>query len=109
MNGYNLLDEAAKLLGLDSADENMKIIGLPLLNEIIVDLGFMPLASLSETLGIAAPATLSALRFGVAALVANAVGEKENATALFELYSQKKTRLSSKIERVKDVLPRGEQ
>ncbi len=109
MNGYKLIDDSAKLLGLDRADENMKIIGLPIANEIIVELGFMPLGSLSEKIGIAAPSTLSALRFGVAALMANAIGDTDSHTALYEIYTQKHSRLASKIEKVRDVLPRGEQ
>ena len=39
MNGYAMLNEAARLIGLDSADEKLKIIGLTLLNSALVDMG----------------------------------------------------------------------
>lgn len=109
MNGYKLLEDAAKLLGLDRADDNMKIIGLPLVNEIITELGFVPIDSLSEKIGTASPAVCSAMRFGVAALMANAVGDTVLYNTLAQTFNQKRSTLASKIEKVRDVLPRGEQ
>lgn len=108
MNGYRLLDEAARLIGLESADENIKIIGFSLVNEIITELGFVPLSSLSEKIGISSYAACSALRFGVAALIANAIGDEEAKNTMYQLYLKKYSRLTSKIERVKDVMPKGE-
>ena len=109
MNGYKLLDEAAKLLGMDWADENIKIIGLPLVNEIICELGFMPISSLSERIGIASPTVCSALRFGVATLIANAIGDLPSRNSLSQIYAQKYSKIASKIDKVRDIFPRGEQ
>ena len=38
MNGYKLLEDAARLIGLESADENLKIIGLPIVNAVLAEL-----------------------------------------------------------------------
>lgn len=108
MNGYKLIQDAARLIGLEGADENLKIIGLPLVNEIITELGYLPLSSLSDKIGISYPAACSALRFGVAALIANALGDEEAKDTMYQMYSKKYSRLTSKIERVKDVMPKGE-
>ena len=47
MNGYSMLNEAARLIGLDTADEKLKILGLTLLNTALADLGFKSVPTLS--------------------------------------------------------------
>lgn len=108
MNGYKVLEEAAKLLGLSSVDENLKIIGLPLVNEILIDLGFAPLSSLYEKVGISSEKMLSALRFGVSALVAGAQGDFDSRESMSATYTAKKAELKNHISRVKNVIPGGE-
>lgn len=107
MNGYKLLTESARLIGLETVDENLKIIGLPLVNAVICELGYVEISSLSEKIGISSQKVLSALRFGVASLIANAVGDTEAATLTNEKYLSLLTKLKSRIDKVRDVLPKG--
>lgn len=109
MNGYKILEDAARLLGLSGLDENLKIIGLPLLNEIITELGFIPVSSLSDFIGISSAKYLSALRFGVATLVANALGDYDSRNAMSKIYTAKLSEVKCKVERVRNVIPGGEQ
>lgn len=108
MNGYVLIEESARLIGLDFADEKLKIIGLTLVNTILCDLGYMGIKSLSNPLGITNQKVLDALKFGVAALGANAVGDGAMAENMSGIYRDKKGRLNAKISSVRDTLPRGE-
>lgn len=108
MNGYKLLEDAARLIGLETADENLKIIGLPLVNAVITELGYTGIDSLSEKIGISSDKTCHALKFGVASLIANATGDTVASGTMREMYLSMYSKLSSRVERVRDVLPKGE-
>ena len=108
MNGYKLLEDSARLIGLEAVDENLKIIGLPIVNSVITELGYAEVSSLYEKIGISSKMVCNALRFGVASLIAAARGDSENGAVMKEKYSACYTRLNSHIEKVCDVLPKGE-
>ncbi len=108
MNGYKLLEDAARLIGLETADENLKIIGLPLVNAVITELGFMEISSLSEKIGISSVKVCTALRFGVAALIAGALGDSAAEAFANRKYREHYTKLTSSIQKVRDVLPKGD-
>lgn len=108
MNGYKLLTEAARLIGLEDADENLKIIGLPIVNSVITELGYAEILSLSEKIGISSKKVCLALRFGVASLIAGAIGDSVARDFAQQKYKEQKTRLACRIEKVRDVLPKGD-
>lgn len=108
MNGYKLLEDSARLIGLEAADENLKIIGLPIVNSVINELGYAEISSLSEKIGISSKRVCTALRFGVASLIAFARGDNEVGSVMNEKYAACYTKLNSNIEKVCDVLPKGE-
>lgn len=108
MNGYKLLEDSARLIGFESVDENLKIIGLPIVNSVITELGYAEISSLSEKIGISSKRVCNVLRFGVASLIAAARGDSETEAVMSEKYSACYTKLNSRIEKVCDVLPRGD-
>lgn len=108
MNGYKLLEDAARLIGLEAVDENLKIIGLSIVNSVITELGYAEISSLYEKIGISSKRVCTALRFGVASLIASARGDSENGAVMNEKFTAHYTRLNSRIEKVRDVLPKGE-
>ena len=108
MNGYSILNEAARLCGLDFAEEKIKIMGLTLLNTALADMGLSKTASLSHPLKIKGVKEAEAVKFCLAALVANSVGEIEAAENMSQIYLRKKGELMRGIGRVKDTMPRGE-
>lgn len=108
MNGYKVLEEAAKLQGISGLDDNIKIIGLSLINAVLCEMGFAELDSLSNPIGLPSVSHRRALLSGTAMLIANAVGDEESRNAFSEDYNKKLARLSFKIGKVKDALPKGE-
>lgn len=108
MNGYKLLEDAARLIGLETADENLKIIGLPIVNAVLTERGYAEISSLSEKVGISSGRACSALRFGVAALVAGALGDTVAESYAKRKYSEHLSKLPSNVKRVRDVLPKGD-
>ena len=108
MNGYAMLNEAARLIGLDSADEKLKIIGLTLLNSALVDMGIKRVPTLSLRLCICSDKKAEAVKFCLAALMANAIGDSAAAENMSKIYIAKKGELLSCIKKVKDTLPQGE-
>ena len=108
MNGYSMLNEAARLIGLDTADQKLKILGLTLLNTALADLGFKSVPTLSLRLPDMGVKGAEAVKFCLAALMANAIGDTEAAENMSTVYRGKKAELKSTIAKVKDTLPRGE-
>ncbi len=108
MNGYELLINSTRLIGINEPDENLKIIGLPLINAVIEELGFLPLSSLAENTGISSPDHRQALTFGTAMLICNALGDESGRNAMSQLYSRKLAKINGKNHRVRDVLPKGD-
>ncbi len=108
MNGYELIARAAALIGMEKADDTLKIIGLPLVNAVLEELGFTVLSSLSEGVGIISQKQTSALLFGLAALIASAVGDDAASSTMSAAYKKRLSALKSSTARVKDRLPRGD-
>lgn len=108
MNGYKVLEEAAKLQGISALDDNLKIIGLSIINAVLGEMGFAELDSLSNPVGLASPAQRRTLIAGVAMFIAAAVGDQDLRNAFSEDYNKKLAKLSFKTGRIKDVLPKGE-
>ena len=108
MNGYALLEEAERLIVLDFNDEKIKIIGLTLLNTALSDLGFAKTKGLSNSLGITNQKAEEALKFSLAALISNSVGDLASAENMSRIYLAKKAEIKSKTDRVRDAFPRGE-
>lgn len=108
MNGYKVLEEAAKLQGISVLDENIKIIGLTIINAVLSEMGFAEAESLSHPIGLPSLSHRRALISGTAMFIANAVGDDLSRNAFSEDYNKKLAKLSSKICRVKDTLPKGE-
>lgn len=107
MNGYKLLDDACRLLGLEGADDNVKIIGRPLVNAILGELGFAPIDSLSELVGVLSSRAEQALLFGTAMLIAGATGDETGKNTMSELYGRKRAALKGRISSVKARFPGG--
>ena len=108
MNGYFILNEAARLIGMDAADEKLKIIGVTLLNTALADMGCQKSISLSAPLTTKDEKVKEAVKFCLAALIANAIGDTEAAENMSGIYRVKKGELKAGIQRVKDILPKGE-
>ena len=108
MNGYGMLNEAARLIGLDTADQKLKILGLTLLNTALADLGFKSVPTLSLRLPDMGVKGAEAVKFCLAALMANAIGDSEMAENMSAIYRGKKAKIQFAVEKVKDTLPRGE-
>ena len=108
MNGYSLLNEAARLNGLDAADEKLKIIGLTLVNSALADMELPQISSLSQAVKTLGVKEAEAVRFCLAALVSNALGDSLSAENMSKIYREKKSAAKDKICRVRDTLPRGE-
>jgi hypothetical protein len=108
MTGYGLLTEGLRLMGIGEMDENIKIIGLTLVNTVICDLGFAPIGSLSENIGISSGDAVQTLIFGVATLICNAMGDTDGRNAMSGIYSQKLAAYKGRINKVRDVMPKGE-
>lgn len=106
MNGYKLLEDAARLIGLESADENLKIIGLPIVNAVLAERGFAEISSLSGKIGISSERVCTVLRFGVATLIAGALGDTSAEAFAKRNYREHLAKLPSNIKRVRDVLPK---
>lgn len=109
MNGYKILEDSARLAGFCELDDNLKIMGLVLINEIIQDLGYLPLSSLTESVGISYEKALSALRFGLAALILGTAGDLDGRNEMWAVYTKKKSQIKNRIVRVKNIMPGGEQ
>lgn len=107
MNGYRLLDDACRLLGLERADDSVKIMGRPIINAVLCELGFAPLSSLSEPVGVLSPKAEQALLFGTAMLIANATGDETGRNSMSQIYSQKRAALKGRISAVKNRFPGG--
>ncbi|MBO5852313.1 MAG: hypothetical protein J6Q74_00690 [Clostridia bacterium] len=108
MNGYALLEEAARLIGLDFNDEKIKIIGLTLVNTALLDLGFAKIQGLGNPLGISNQKAEQALKFCLAALISNAVGDSATAENMSRIYGAQKAEIKSKTDRVREAFPQGE-
>ena len=108
MNGYVILNESARLIGMDAADEKLKIIGATLLNTALADMSCQKCLSLSAPLKTKDERMLEAVKFCLAALIANAIGDTEAAENMSRIYKTKKGELKAGIQRVKDALPKGE-
>ena len=108
MNGYIMLNEAARLIGLDTADEKLKILGLTLLNTALADLGFKSVPTLSLRLPEMGVKGAEAVKFCLAALMANAIGDSVSAENMSTVYRAKKGELKNSISKVRDTLPKGE-
>ena len=108
MNGYSLLNEAARLIGLDGADEKLKIIGLKLLNSALADMNCPKILSLSAPLKIMGVKEAEAVKFCLAALAANALGDSEAAENMSRIYRKLKGETRDRITRVRDTMPKGE-
>ena len=108
MNGYEILNSAAKLAGFQGLDENLKITGLALVNTVIAEMGYLPISSLSEDTGIASPDARSTLITGTAMLISGSLGDTEERAAFSKIFCSKLATLKGKIGKVKDVLPKGD-
>ena len=108
MNGYGILNESARLIGMDFADEKLKTIGLTLLNSALSDMGIRGISSLSATPRFKSQSEGEAVKFLLSALIANAVGDSLQAENMSQIYNTKKGELKACIGRIKDTLPRGE-
>ena len=108
MNGYKALENSARILGLSSLDENLKIIGLPLVNAVLCDMGFKGLNSLSEKVGLPSEDCRTTFTFGLAKLIANAIGDSEGLNAVSKIYAKRMALLKSSVSPVLDILPKGE-
>lgn len=108
MNGYKLLTDAARLIGIVETDEELRIIGLPLINTVISELGFVPITSLSESVGISSPSATQALLFGTAMLICNALGDEEGRYAMSQIYSAKRAAIKGRVDRIRDTIPKGD-
>ena len=108
MNGYALLNEAARLIGLDTADEKLKTIGLTLLNSALADIELTPIHSLSARVKVKGVKQVEAVKFCLAALVSNAIGDTAQAENMSRIYTSKKGELKSVIGRVSERLFLGE-
>ncbi|MBE6781733.1 MAG: hypothetical protein E7540_03320 [Ruminococcaceae bacterium] len=108
MNGYKVLEEGAKLIGISSLDDNLKIIGLPLLNSVVEDMGFVSLPSLSHLIGLPSDSHRRTLVFGVAMLLANALGDTEARESMSDIYSKRLGLIKGSVSSVRDVMPKGE-
>lgn len=107
MNGYKVIEDAARLTGIEQIEEHLKIIGLPLVNAILEELDLTELASLSDEVGALQPSVRQALLFGVAMLICNATGNEEGRYAMSQIYSLKLSGIKGRTQRVRDVMPRG--
>ena len=108
MNGYAFLNDAARLIGLDTADEKLKTIGLTLLNSALADMELTTIHSLSATVKAKGVKQAEAVKFCLAALVANALGDTAQAENMSRIYTAKKGELKSVIGRVSESLFWGE-
>lgn len=108
MNGYKTLEEAAKIQGISSLDENIKIVGLSIINAVLSEMGFAEVESLSHPIGLPSLSHRRTLISGAAMFIANAVGDEASRNAFSDDYNKKLSKISSKTERVKDTLPKGE-
>ncbi len=108
MNGYSILNEAARLCGLDFAEEKIKIMGLTLLNSALADMELQKSVSLLAPVKITDVKEAEAVKFCLAALIANALGDSTAAENMSQIYFRKKGELKRGIGRVKDTMPQGE-
>lgn len=108
MNGYKVLEEAAKLQGISVLDDNLKIIGLSVINAVLSEMGFSELESLSHLVGLPSISHRRALISGSAMLIANAVGDTDGAKAFSDDYNKKLAGLKGEVCKVKDAMPKGE-
>ena len=108
MNGYKVLEEAAKLQGIATLDDNLKIIGLPIINAILGEMGFSESTSLSNLIGLPSVSHRRTLISGTAMLIANAVGDTSAARAFSADYNKKLSIIKGETLKVKDVMPKGE-
>ena len=104
MNGYELLNKAVRLLGMETPDEGMKLAGQTALYEVMTDLGFHPVSSLSEEIGVFSPTAVSALTFGLAATLSLCMGDEVAHGVLSKEYGRKRGALLSSAEQVRDTV-----
>lgn len=108
MNGYKVMEESVKLIGISSLDDNLKIIGLPLVNSVLEDMGFVSVPSLSHLIGLPSDSHRRTLVFGVAMLIANALGDTESRQSMSDIYSKRLGLIKGSVSSVRDVIPKGE-
>ena len=108
MNGYKVIEEGAKIIGVSNLDDNLKIIGLPLVNSVLEDMGFVTITSLSQAVGLPSESHRRTLVFGVAMLIANALGDTEARQSMSDIYSKRLGLIKGSISGIRDVMPKGE-
>lgn len=108
MNGYKLISDASKMIGMEIIDEKLKIIGLPIVNAVLEELGFCPLKTLSDGVGVYSRPARQALVFGTAMLICNALGDDEGRASMSGLYNQKLSLLRGSVAKVRDTQPKGD-
>jgi hypothetical protein len=108
MNGYDVLTNSARLIGIKHQDETIKIMGLSFVNAILNEMGFAGLSSLSEAVGVSGEGAEQTLIFGTAMLMANAFGDADGRRAMAELYTRRIAKNGSGIALIRDKLPKGE-
>ncbi len=102
MNGYNLLQQAVRLLGREQLDENLKIIGLELLSAVAEDMGYIPPKSLSEKPPFVGESDRMTALYGLAMLIANASGEEDMRAAFSDIYGRRLSGAKGRTLKVKD-------
>ena len=107
MNGYKLLERAARLLGYEQLDENLKIIGLELVSAVAEEMGYMPPKSLSEKPPFIGEEETRTAIYGLSMLIANAVRD-EAALSFSDIYNRRLSARKNRTERVKEKLFLGE-
>ncbi len=108
MNGYNLLEQAARLTGLEQLDEKLKITGLVYLTAVSEEMGYVPPKSLSENLPFIGETDRGTALFGLAMFIANAVGEENMRQAFCETYNHRLRLTKNRMTRVRERMFRGE-
>ncbi len=107
MNGYKLLEQAVRLTGVEQPDENLKIIGLSLLSAVAEDMGYRPPESLAQTVPFIGRTDRMTACYGLAMLIANAVGDEEQRSAFSDIYSRRLGSAKGCTSEVKDSIFKG--
>lgn len=108
MNGYNVLTDAVRLIGLETPDDSLKIRGLAMINTILCELGYHPIRLLSQKTEVYSAVAVQALIVGTAMLIANSLGDSDCRNALSSAYNDIRRSAMGNINRIRDVMPKGD-